>query len=124
MQCGQWSGPVSAYPRSQPIPAHLICSAYPSPSPIPALSPCSVYPRPPGPAQPAFSTWPRPSNPAHELGCPTAQARALVPPFENMAPSVPRLVLLEEKIREKSGLAPHSDLGAGELECGWVLEHK
>ncbi|XP_049624988.1 centrosomal protein of 72 kDa [Suncus etruscus] len=27
-----------------------------------------------------------------------------------MAPAVPRLVLLEEKVRDKSGLAPHSDL--------------
>ncbi|XP_002926682.2 centrosomal protein of 72 kDa isoform X1 [Ailuropoda melanoleuca] len=30
--------------------------------------------------------------------------------FESMAPAGPRLVLCEEKIREKSGLAPHHDL--------------
>ncbi|KAG8512349.1 Centrosomal protein of 72 kDa [Galemys pyrenaicus] len=39
-------------------------------------------------------------------------------PFENMAPASPRLVLCEEKIREKSGLAPHRDLGARRRESG------
>lgn len=39
-----------------------------------------------------------------------------------MAPAGPRLVLCEEKIREKSGLAPHHDLGARRGRAGGGCE--
>lgn len=123
-----WVGPnpnpASRLPRPNPHPRALLALAPPTrPLPRPFTQP----PRPTSlghahfALDPALSLQPRPypapwHRPRHRpaprpVASPARRRGRRCAPFESMAPGG-RLVLCEEKIREKSGLAPHCDLGA------------
>lgn len=123
-----YPNPASRLPRPDPHPRALRpWLRPPALGPAPSFSPHSPRPlqalaTPTSPSTPALSLQHRPLAPpsAPPLPGPLRPRRAgagRCAPFETMAPGG-RVVLCEEKIREKSGLAPHCDLGARQAAGG------